>query len=142
MKLTSHFTLEEMTVTTTGLPNVPTAYQVENLKLLCENVLEKAREMYGGPITVTSGFRSQAVNSHKDVKGATNSQHTSGEAADIKCADNAKLFRLIRTKLKFDQLIWEKGNDLQPQWIHVSFKRFGNRGQVFRILPNGTKSSI
>lgn len=137
MKLTPHFTLEELTCTNTGLANDPKSFHIENLKLLCENVLEKAREIFGSPITVTSGFRSDAVNAK--VKGAKNSQHTSGEAADLQCADNAKLFNIIRSKLMFDQLIWENGTDRQPLWIHVSYKKFGNRHQVLRIRNGKTE---
>lgn len=131
MKLSENFTLKELTTTNTGLANVPNANQVEKLKQLVENVLQPLRDAYGMPIQVTSGFRSLSVNAK--IGGAATSQHTKGQAADIVCRDNAKAFRIIRDSLPFDQLIWEKGDDLEPDWVHVSFKEFGNRGQVLRF---------
>jgi len=131
MKLSENFTLKELTTTNTGLSNVPNADQVENLKQLVENVLQPLRDAYGMPIQVTSGFRSLSVNAK--IGGAATSQHTKGQAVDIVCRDNAKAFHIIRDMLPFDQLIWEKGNDMEPDWVHVSFKESGNRWQVLRF---------
>ncbi len=131
MKLSENFTLEELTATSIRLPNVPDAQQTESLRQLVENVLQPLRSSYGLPINVTSGFRSQKVN--KKVGGAATSQHTKGEAADLVCRDNAAIFRIIRDTLPFDQLIWEKGDEMEPDWVHVSFKKFGNRRQVLRF---------
>lgn len=131
MKLSKNFSLEELTTTNTGLANVPNADQVENLKQLVENVLQPLRDAYGMPIQVTSGFRSISVNTK--IGGAATSQHTKGQAADIVCRDNAKAFRIIRDSLPFDQLIWEKGDDMEPDWVHVSFKESGNRRQALRF---------
>ena len=126
-----YFTIEELTRTNTGLNNKPNDEQQANLIFLADNLLDKARELYGKPIRVTSGFRSLIVN--KKVGGVITSQHTKGEAVDLVCEDNSKLFEIFK-KLKFDQLIWEKGTDKQPAWIHVSLKRQGiNRGQILRI---------
>jgi hypothetical protein len=97
---------------------------------LVENVLDTLREMYGKPITVNSGYRNPIVN--LAIGGANTSQHIKGEAADIKCNDNTLLFNLIKDSLEFDQLIWEKGNDVSPQWVHVSFKMKGNRKDILK----------
>lgn len=88
--------------------------------------------MIDEPIAVNSGYRTLEVN--KAIGGAQKpiSQHTKGEAADIECFDNAKLFKTIRDHFKFDQLIWEKGNAIQPDWVHVSFKSKGNRNHVLK----------
>ena len=48
------------------------------------------------------------------------------------CANNRAAFIWIANNLKFDQLIWEYGNDKAPSWIHVSYKRTGNRNQILR----------
>ena len=126
-----YFTINELTKTNTGISNIPNAEQVANLIYLVENLLDKAREQLGMPITVTSGYRSYAVN--KAVGGVATSQHTKGEAVDLVCKDNAKLFNILKT-MNFDQLIWEKGNSIQPAWVHVSLKRIGiNRKQVIRL---------
>ena len=128
-QLSRNFTLHELTRTNAPIPNVPSAEETANLKELVVNVLQPAREIFGKSITVTSGFRSTAVNAH--VGGATNSQHTKGEAVDITCTDNSELFDIIR-RLDFDQLIWEFGNDIQPKWIHVSYKKSGNRREILK----------
>jgi uncharacterized protein YcbK (DUF882 family) len=126
-----YFTLKELTTTNTGLDNKPNDEQIDNLINLAEKLLDKSREILGEPIRVTSGFRSLTVN--KKVGGAYNSQHTKGEAVDLVCNNNAKLFQIL-SKMNFDQLIWEKGTDQQPAWIHVSLKRNGiNRKQILHI---------
>jgi zinc D-Ala-D-Ala carboxypeptidase len=125
-----YFTLEELTVSHVKLKNVPGVNELSNLTLLVQNLLDPAREMLGEAIIVNSGYRSPTVN--KAVGGAEKpiSQHTKGQAVDIRCSDNAKLFNLICDHLEFDQLIWEKGDERQPDWIHVSYKSSGNRGEV------------
>lgn len=106
----------------------------QNIEALVENVLDPARERYGGPITVNSGYRCPRHNA--DVGGVRNSQHTKGEAADICPVKSEKikvkselerLGRLIVENGRFDQLIY------YPTFIHVSWKRVGtNRKQVLR----------
>ena len=135
MKLGKYFTLEEMLITKTGLLNVPNQAEKVALSELVKNVLDPVRENYGNPITVNSGFRSKRVNDATPNASKT-SQHMKGEAADLNCADNAKLFKIIRENVVFDQLIWEAGNDVQPAWVHVSYKTQGNRGEVLR-MKNG-----
>ena len=128
MDLTKNFTLEELIATRHG-ENTPTAEHIENLKLLAQKVLQPLRDNVG-KVVVSSGFRCERVN--KIVGGDTTSQHCKGEAADIICANNRQAFIYIANNLPFDQLIWEYGNDKAPSWIHVSFKRVGNRGQILR----------
>jgi zinc D-Ala-D-Ala carboxypeptidase len=131
-KLGKYFSLEELTVTNENLDNTPGPTARKNLKELVDNLLDPLREMINEPIAVNSGFRTLAVN--KAIGGALKpiSQHTKGEAADIECFDNAKLFQVIREHFQFDQLIWEKGNDRQPDWVHVSYKANGNRNQILK----------
>jgi len=131
-KLGKYFSLEELTITHENLDNTPGTAALIKLKELVVNVLDPVREIINEPIYVNSGFRTLEVN--KAVGGARKpiSQHTKGEAADIECFDNTTLFYLLRDHFQFDQLIWEKGNDQQPDWIHVSYKRKGNRNQVLK----------
>lgn len=127
-KLGKYFTLEELIVTNTGLPNKPTSIEIERLKVLVEKVLDPLRQMYGHPIKVNSGYRSFAVN--KKVKGSTTSQHCKGEAADITGYDNKKLFDLLKNNFDFDQLIDEKN----LHWVHVSYtNRYKNRKQILKL---------
>ena len=130
MNLTKNFTLAELIKTNTGLKNEPNMEQICNLKALCEKVLQPARDVLGLPITVTSGFRSLAVNRH--AGGSATSDHLHGRSADLVCANNKRLFDILRQRGNFDQLIHEHGTDQQPQWVHVSHRQSGNRGQVFR----------
>ncbi|MDX9797935.1 MAG: D-Ala-D-Ala carboxypeptidase family metallohydrolase [Bacteroidales bacterium] len=126
-----YFTIKELTKTNTGIKNIPEPEHLMNLVFLAENLLDKAREQLGMPITVTSGYRSKEVN--KKVGGVGNSQHLKGEAVDLVCKDNAILFNILKT-MEFDQLIWEKGNKYQPAWVHVSLKRIDiNRKQIIRL---------
>lgn len=132
-----YFTIKELTRSATaeklGINNTPDETAVRNLTQLVENVLDPLRENFGKAIYVNCGYRCAALNAA--VGGAKNSQHLYGEAADITAknqADNAVLFRIIQDALPFDQLIWEKGNDKFPAWVHVSFVR-PQRHQVLRI---------
>jgi zinc D-Ala-D-Ala carboxypeptidase len=139
MNLSNNFTLEELAATSTGLGNKPDQIELQNIQRLVNNVLQPLRDMYGMPIKVNSGFRSHIVNS--SVGGASTSQHCSGEAVDIDSINNALLFQMIKDNLIFDQLIWESGNDIQPDWIHVSYKQFENRRQTLRMV-NGHYSAM
>lgn len=82
MRLSANFTLSELTRTATGLPNEPEQWQVDNLRRLCQNVLQPLRERLGRPVHIKSGFRSEEVN--EAVGGSPTSQHCFGYAADIK----------------------------------------------------------
>lgn len=139
MKLSQHFTLEEMiksqTASRKGIDNTPTPEVIENLKLLCENVLEKIRINFGRPLTVNSGYRGPKLN--KAIGGAKNSQHMTGQAADIEIVsiDNKTLFNWIKDNMEFDQLILEfyKPGIPDSGWVHVSWNSNGNRKQVLTI---------
>lgn len=136
MNLTKHFTLAEMTVSQTaardGLKNVPSALQMENLRLLCENILEPLRLRVRRPVVINSGFRSASVN--RRIGGSNKSQHCKGEASDliIPGMDVAEVAMLIRRmNLPYDQLIDEFG-----QWVHVSFSP-RNRRQFLTARYSG-----
>ena len=109
-----------------GMP--PEARQ--NIEALVENVLDPLREAYGKSIYVNSGYRCEAHN--RKVGGVPKSQHLLGQAADIRCDDNAKLAKLIVQQGRFDQLI------IYPTFLHVSYKRNGNnRHRVLKKTASG-----
>lgn len=132
--MTKNFSLSELTVTNSGLPNVPNAEQIANLEILVNSILQPLRDQFGKPIRVTSGFRSDAVNKH--IGGSKTSQHCKGQAADLVCEDNALLFGIIRKNFKFTQLIWEGGNSIQPAWVHVGYDPNNLKCEVLR-MKNG-----
>lgn len=126
MRLTDNFTLKELTKTNTGLPNLITDLEIDNLSRLCQKVLQPLRDIYGKPIIVNSGYRSERVN--KAVGGVPTSQHRRGEAADVTAGsreENKKLFEILKT-MEFDQLI-----TYDYRFLHVSYTiRKPNRNQI------------
>lgn len=132
-----YFTIEELIKSSTarrkGIPNLPNGEQKENLIALVDNVLDPLRKLWGKPIIVTSGFRCAKLN--RTVGGVSKSQHTKGQAADIRTVENTtmankQLFDVaMRSGLPFDQLIDEYGYN----WIHISFNTKGNRKQVLHL---------
>jgi zinc D-Ala-D-Ala carboxypeptidase len=128
MQLSKNFSLGEFTHSATaknrGLNNSPNSHQINNLKILCEKVLQPIRDNFNRPVKITSGFRSRAVN--EAIRGAVNSQHSTGEASDF-VVDGVPLQRVInyiRNNLAYDQLILYKNG-----WIHVSYSSKFNRHQ-------------
>ena len=125
-----HITYEEATVSTKAkelkISNDPNNKQLSNMKLLAENIFEKIRENFNVPIFISSFFRSAKLNTK--LKGSSTSQHCAnvGAAMDIdadvyKGVTNSEIFNYILDNLNFDQLIWEFGNDENPDWVHVSY---------------------
>jgi len=142
MRITKNFTLDELTNSQTAtlhnIDNTPGEVEIEALQQLCDNVLQPLRNATG-PVFISSGFRCRQLN--RIIGGSVTSQHMKGEAADIVSSDNASLFNHIRENLPFDQLIWEYGNDEQPQWVHVSYcGMIGNRGQVLQSYRENGKT--
>lgn len=139
-KLSANVTISEFTKSNTasakGLDNsFVNQEHIDNAKLLCEKVFQPLREHIGKPITISSGYRSPKLNSA--IGGSTTSQHCKGEAMDIDSQEagmNKKYFDFIRKNLDFDQLIWEFGNESNPDWVHVSYKSKGNRKQILRAF--------
>ena len=84
IKIGKYFSLAEMCASDTakakGIKNQPSVVEVVNLTLLCTKVLDPLRKA-NGPIIISSGFRSVALN--KAVGGVATSQHCKGQAADI-----------------------------------------------------------
>lgn len=146
--MTPHFSLEELTASDTararGIDNTPPAATKANLQRLAE-FMEEVRAILGNhPITVTSGYRSAALNAA--VGGVPNSAHLSGLAMDFVCpAVGSPL--VICTKLRgvpsldFDQLIHEKPGG---KWVHIAIAEFGKapRGEVWTIDANGTREGL
>jgi hypothetical protein len=149
MKISQHLSLSEVTRSDSakrhGIDNTPTAEHLENFKLLAEKVFEPIRAHFGVPIHISSGYRSKALNQF--VKGSLSSQHCKGEAIDIDMdgssngVTNKMIFDFIKENLDFDQLIWEFGSDKNPDWVHVSYTKAGNRKQKLKAVRSGGKTT-
>ena len=126
-KISKHISYKEgvksITALRLGIENQPNEEQLTNMKLIAEKIFEPVRENFKGPIKVNSFFRSPDLN--KAIGGSTKSQHCKGQAIDIddtyKFATNAEMFWWIRDNLDFDQMIWEFGNNDNPDWVHISY---------------------
>ncbi len=148
MKISTHLNLAEVTRSDTakrnGIDNTPTAEHLENFKLLAEKVFEPIRLHFKEPIFISSGYRSEALN--KFIKGSATSQHCKGQAIDIDMdaskggVTNKMIFDFIKDRLEFDQLIWEFGTDSNPDWVHVSYVKTGNRKQKLKAVRSGGKT--
>ena len=111
------------TATRRGIDNVPDDKQLKNMELIAEKIFEPLREWVGGPIKINSFFRSPDLN--KAIGGSRSSQHCKGQAMDIDDtfgkATNAEMYNWIKENLDFDQMIWEFGDDDNPNWVHISY---------------------
>jgi hypothetical protein len=150
MQLSENLSLAEMISSDSakrkGIDNHPNPQQTENLQLLANKIFQPIRDHFKNPIHISSGFRSIALN--KSIGGASSSQHCKGEAMDIDMdgtgITNAQVFFWIKDNLNFDQLIWEFGNNNNPDWVHVSYSSNGKqRKQILKATnENGKKSYI
>ena len=140
MKLTNHFTLEEMTVSQTaarlGLNNEPPEDVVKTLMATAHG-LEMVRALLQAPILISSGYRALLVN--RAVGGSPNSQHITGHAADFTAPGFGRPADVVRAivahpEIPFDQCILEFG-----RWCHISFTR-NPRRQALVIDHDGTRA--
>jgi len=141
MKLSKNLTLDEATKSATaiknGISNKPSGEHLSNLIQIATKIFQPVRDHFQKPIIVSSGYRSKALNDL--IGGASGSQHSKGEALDLDgSVDNFLIFEFIKNNLEFDQLIWEFGDDENPDWVHVSYKTENNRGEVLQaVRQNG-----
>lgn len=125
--ISKHISYKEGTYSLTanrlGLPNDPSDEQLSCMKLLAEKIFEPLRDHVSHPIKINSFYRGPQLN--KAIGGSRSSQHCKGQAMDIDDsygnATNAYMYKWIKENLDFDQMIWEFGDDNNPNWVHVSF---------------------
>ena len=142
MKLTENFSLNELTKSQTaerkGIDNTPSAEHQENLKSLCEMILQPIRDHFGQVVSVSSGYRSPEL--CVAIGSSTKSQHASGCAADFEIFDvsNKELADYINENLEYDQLILEywKKSDPNSGWVHCSYTDGNNRKQYLKAYKD------
>ena len=125
--ISKHISYHEDTYSQTGLrrglDNTPNDEQLKCMKEVANNLFEPLREWVGGGIKINSFFRGEPVNTA--IGGSTRSQHMKGQAIDIDDTfghkTNAEMYHYIKDNLDFDQLIWEFGDDENPNWVHISW---------------------
>lgn len=145
MKLTENFSLAEMTKSETalrrGLDNTPGEEEINNLRTLCEQVLQPIRTAYGRGVKVNSGFRHPDVNAA--VGGSRTSDHCRGMAADIEIPGvaNYDLAKYIEDYFEFTQLILEFYTPGIPDsgWVHVSYDPNNLKKQVLTAMRENGK---
>ena len=146
MKLTANFSLLEITKSQTaerkGIDNTPSPEHQENLKLLCESVLQPVRDHFGKVVTISSGYRSPELCTA--IGSKITSQHAKGQAADFEIfgVSNKALADYINSELYYDQLILEywKESDPNSGWVHCSFSAGNNRKQYLRAYKENGKT--
>lgn len=126
MKLSKNFTLSELTYSSMAkankVDNTPDRWELDNLKKLCNEVLQPIRDKWDDSIFINSGFRNPIVN--RLVKGSTSSQHLKGEAADITVGSksgNKKLFDMILQMIENEEItVGQIIDEKEYSWIHIS----------------------
>jgi len=127
-RISNHISYEEAIRSNTarrlGLRNYPSSQALENMKRLAKEIFEPLRVANSNrPIRINSFYRSVKLN--KAIGGSSRSQHCKGQAIDLDDTyggmTNAQMFRWINDNLDYDQMIWEFGNNKNPDWVHVSY---------------------
>ena len=125
-----------------GIDNTPTKDHEKNMVELAENIFEPLRMYVGGPIKINSFYRSPELN--KAIGGSSKSQHCNGQAIDIDDTfgrmTNAEMFRFVKDHLDFDQMIWEFGDDENPNWVHISYVGKENRNRCLKAYKEKGKT--
>ena len=138
MKLSDNFSLNELIKSQTaerkGIDNTPSPTHQANLQSLCTHILQPVRDHFNRVVTVSSGYRSEAL--CVAIGSKITSQHAKGQSADFEIfgVSNKELANYINENLDYDQLILEywKESDPNSGWVHCSFNLQGNRKQYLR----------
>ena len=146
MNLTKNFSLLELTKSQTaerkGIDNTPSPTHRDNLKSLCTRILQPIRDHFERVVSVSSGYRSEAL--CIEIGSKISSQHAKGQAADFEIygLSNGELATWIKENLEYDKLILEFWTPESPNngWIHCSYNSEGNRKEYLRAYKNEGKT--
>ena len=148
MQLSDHFTLSELTKSSTaermGIANEPGSTEVESLIMVCDKVLEPVRNHYGIAFAPNSGFRCLELN--QAIGSSDNSQHVAGEAVDFEVVGvpNKEMALWIMDNCDFDQLILEFYKECVPDsgWVHCSYTINGDNRKSARVFDGKNWSAL
>ena len=132
MKLSKHFTLDELTATSVARfqseNKMLSDHNIDALKHLCSKILDPIRDHFGLPVCINSGYRCSKLNAY--LNGSMGSQHLFGEAADFfvdgldDLVGSLHVFDWIykESDIPFGQVIHEykRKGDQEKIWIHIS----------------------
>jgi len=146
MNISDHISLKEAVRSNTakrlGIDNMPDNETLITMQIAAQHLFEPLRNHFNEPIYISSFYRSEELN--KAIGGSASSQHCKGEAIDIddvySKATNADFFNYIKERLEFDQLIWEFGDDENPDWVHVSYSLGKNRMRILKAIKEDSKT--
>lgn len=146
-KISKHISYKEATKSITairlGINNTPNSNALSNMIEIATKIFEPLRKWVEGPIKINSFYRSEKLN--KTIGGSSKSQHCDGRAFDIDDIyghkTNAEMFDFIKENLDFDQLIYEFGNEKNPDWVHVSYvDKEKNRNKILKAVRDKGKT--
>jgi len=147
-KISDHVSYNEgiksNTATRLNIDNTPDSYALGNMTAVSHNLFEPLRKWVGGPIKINSFFRSEKLNS--SIGGSSSSQHCQGRAIDLDDTfgykTNAEMFNYIKENLSYDQIIWEFGDNNNPDWVHVSYISDNeNRNRALKAVKQNGKTT-
>ena len=141
--ISDHEGVYSTTATRKGIDNIPDDDQLSSMRSIAEEVFEPLRAYVGGPIKINSFFRCPELNTA--IGGSSKSQHCKGQAIDIDDTfgrmTNAEMYHWIKEYLEFDQMIWEFGDDDNPNWVHVSYvSEDANRNRCLKAYKENGKT--
>lgn len=139
MKLSPHFSLEELTHSNTAarlnIDNTPTVEVIDNLTFLAKE-LENVRTLLSNPMLINSGFRCYALNDFLGSKRT--SSHTKGLAVDFISPSYGNprsiVSAIVKSDINYDQVILE-----YDRWVHLSFHPTKPRKQALIIDRKGVR---
>ena len=148
MQISDHFTLSELTKSSTaerlGIANEPGSMEVENLIMVCDQILEPVRNHYGIPFAPNSGFRGLELN--RAIGSSGNSQHVKGEAVDFEVPGiaNKEVAIWVMENCEFDQLILEFYKEDIPDsgWVHCSYTIENDNRKSARVFDGRHWSAL
>ena len=148
MQLSDHFPLSELTKSSTaerlGIANEPGSMEVENLIMVCDQILEPVRNHYGIPFAPNSGFRDLYLN--REIGSSDNSQHVKGEAVDFEVPGipNKEVALWVKDNCEFDQLILEFYKEGIPNsgWVHCSYTIAKENRKSARVFDGRTWTAL